>query len=453
MSKYEIKKQFSTGFFKIRNKKTGDIRCLNQIPILQADILSLINELQILKKLNHPNIIKFYKCFIEGTNLCVILEYIDSINLESLLEKQKSGLSESKILNYLQQLTSALIYCKSNQILHRDLKPENIFLTKKDEIKVADFGLSIHLCENNAHSFAGTPFYMSPEIVSGKPYSFPADIWSLGCIIYQMMMLQTPFESDTPLDSYAKIVSEHPPPINGDYSPGLKNIVMRMLEKDPEMRITLPEIQSFLDSINEFFGLKKEGLLDADDLFNYALALECIDRVGSMKYFKLSADLGNVSAMEHYGLALEEGWNGKPNFIEAMKYYKMGSTLKDPDSMFCYAYGLKQGYLGIPDRKKSMKYYKMASDLGHYEASFNYAIGLEEGDLGIPDLKQAMKYYKIAADGGVVAAMYNYAVACTEEYHNEVNFDEALKYFKMASDKYDIDATKQYEKLIQMRCL
>jgi serine/threonine protein kinase len=123
------------------------------------------------------------------------LEYIEGGDLESYLKKNKPPLQEEIVLKFFSQLVSGLSYAHSFKIIHRDLKPDNILLTKEFKIKIIDFNVSkivSTLCEIS-NTFAGTPGYMSPEIFSPEGHSFPADVFSLGCVIYELMTGKPPF--------------------------------------------------------------------------------------------------------------------------------------------------------------------------------------------------------------------------------------------------------------------
>jgi serine/threonine protein kinase len=140
-----------------------------------------------IKNLNHPNIIEFYTCFMYQNKIGIVMELADGGNL---LRKTKEVLSEYEILIILVQILNGLQYLHARHIVHLDLKPENILLTKDNEIKICDFGLSKFLEQSIVShlTFAGTTHYISPEVYLDGPGGTPSDIWSLGVIGYYFFL-------------------------------------------------------------------------------------------------------------------------------------------------------------------------------------------------------------------------------------------------------------------------
>jgi NIMA (never in mitosis gene a)-related kinase len=163
---------------------------------------SALHEAEILKSLQHPNIIRCIDFFVDNKKLCLVTEYADLGDLSKIIRYQiLSGyfFCEEIILNWFTQLCFAIKYIHSKNILHRDLKLSNIFLTSKGNIKLGDFGIAKILTSKDdlAKTLVGTPYYLSPELCLKKPYNHKSDIWSLGCILYEMMYLKHAFEADS----------------------------------------------------------------------------------------------------------------------------------------------------------------------------------------------------------------------------------------------------------------
>ena len=150
-------------------------------------------EVEILSMLDHPNIITYYKYFIGDDTLYIELEYAKVGNLTSQIKLQKQNeqyYDQDAILWYLFQLCSAVEYIHDIGIMHRDIKTLNIFLMQSNLLKLGDFGIAKFLDSSGMlDSQVGSPFYMSPEIIEGKKYSIKSDIWSLGCVAYEMLTL------------------------------------------------------------------------------------------------------------------------------------------------------------------------------------------------------------------------------------------------------------------------
>jgi serine/threonine protein kinase len=207
-------------------------------------------EVILLQTLSHPYIVGYRDSFlIEGSNtLVIVMEYCDGGDLRKLIkEKSKSTehFPEEQIMTWFIQLCMALQYCHSEKVLHRDLKTSNVFITEgSTKIKLGDFGIS-RVLEGTAEAavtIVGTPYYMSPEVCRSEPYNWKSDIWSLGCILYELCMLKHAFESSSLLGLVYKIVSDHYEPIPSFYSPQLNELIRHLLMKSADARPTINQL-------------------------------------------------------------------------------------------------------------------------------------------------------------------------------------------------------------------
>ncbi|XP_035231974.1 serine/threonine-protein kinase Nek8-like isoform X3 [Stegodyphus dumicola] len=203
-----------------------------------------INEVSVLSLLNHENIVSYYDSFEEDGILMIEMEYADGGNLAQYLSQMKTPLDEKEILLLFKQIVSAIKHMHDHNILHRDLKTANIFLTKDGTVKVGDFGISKMLTtkQGGAMTVVGTPYYISPEMCEGKFYNQKSDIWALGCILYEMACQQKTFEGSNLPALVNKIVKGQFAPVKGNYSPGFKQLIRDLLQRDPDMRPTATEI-------------------------------------------------------------------------------------------------------------------------------------------------------------------------------------------------------------------
>uniref|UniRef100_A0A183BXG6 non-specific serine/threonine protein kinase n=1 Tax=Globodera pallida TaxID=36090 RepID=A0A183BXG6_GLOPA len=209
---------------------------------LTKNSTDVVKEVNILKSLSHPNIVKCFYSFDEvarGVKYHVlVLEYVNGGDLVTWLKRKTNDrrllVPEADIWRVFSQIADAVQYIHARRIIHRDLKPANVLLTTDDTVKLADFGLSRQQnAESYAHTFCGTLLYMSPECIQGKPYTAETDIWSLGCILYEMAALRSPFfDSKGNINSLMQKIrdAEYPPfPDRCSYTEQLGQIVQRCL--------------------------------------------------------------------------------------------------------------------------------------------------------------------------------------------------------------------------------
>uniref|UniRef100_A0A452GL26 Serine/threonine-protein kinase Nek11 n=1 Tax=Gopherus agassizii TaxID=38772 RepID=A0A452GL26_9SAUR len=203
-------------------------------------------EAQLLSKLDHPAIVKFYASFVEQESFCIITEYCEGRDLDCKIQEYKEAgkiFTESQIIEWFIQLLLGVNYMHERRILHRDLKAKNIFL-KNNLLKIGDFGVSRLLmgsCDL-ATTFTGTPYYMSPEALKHQGYDTKSDIWSLGCILYEMCCLDHAFTGHNFLSIVLKIVEGNTPCLPDRYPSKLNAVLHSMLNKNPSLRPSAAEI-------------------------------------------------------------------------------------------------------------------------------------------------------------------------------------------------------------------
>ena len=220
-----------------------------------------INEAFLLKKIDHPNIIKFKEVFEVQkpyNQFNIIMEYAEKGDLNKFLQiniEKKIFFPEQLLLDWLCQICTALKYLHYKKIIHRDIKPANIFMNNLNQIKLGDFGISKNLKTYGfASSFVGSTYYMAPEIVDGENYSFEADIWALGVTFYELMNLKKPFRANYPA-IYLEIKTKEVEEINNIYSKEFKDLIYQMLNKEPNKRPKADDIlrkQFIQDKIKDF---------------------------------------------------------------------------------------------------------------------------------------------------------------------------------------------------------
>ncbi|XP_017922196.1 PREDICTED: serine/threonine-protein kinase Nek4 isoform X4 [Capra hircus] len=204
-------------------------------------------EAQLLSQLKHPNIVTYKESWEGGDGLLyIVMGFCEGGDLYRKLKEQKGRLlPESQVVEWFVQIAMALQYLHEKHILHRDLKTQNVFLTRTNIIKVGDLGIA-RVLENHcdmASTLIGTPYYMSPELFSNKPYNYKSDIWALGCCVYEMATLKHAFNAKDMNSLVYRIIEGKLPPMPKDYSPELAELIRTMLSKRPEER---PSVRSIL---------------------------------------------------------------------------------------------------------------------------------------------------------------------------------------------------------------
>nr|KAF6413814.1 NIMA related kinase 2 [Molossus molossus] len=220
----------------------------------EAEKQMLVSEVNLLRELKHPNIVRYYDRIIDRTNttLYIVMEYCEGGDLASMITKgtkERQYLDEEFVLRVMTQLTLALKECHrrsdgGHTVLHRDLKPANVFLDGKQNVKLGDFGLARILNHDTsfAKTFVGTPYYMSPEQVSRMSYNEKSDIWSLGCLLYELCALMPPFTAFNQKELAGKIREGKFRRIPYRYSDELNDIITRMLNLKDYHRPSVEEI-------------------------------------------------------------------------------------------------------------------------------------------------------------------------------------------------------------------
>ena len=254
---------------KVKNRKNGLIYILKRIKFQYLDKDDKQNELKIIKilfSLKHPNVIEIKEVFFDkpSKSLNVVMEYANNNSLRSKINyaiKNGMFLEENIIWDVLTQILHGLNYLHKKGIIHRNLTSKNIFLTKSRLVKINDFKACC-LMEKNKKVYAqiGTPFYTPPEIWNEQPYDYKCDIWSVGCIIYEMASLSLPFISGDLNSLYKKIMSKKIKSIPDFYSENLKTIINNMLSFNPSKRpstevlLNYPNIKETTNKLNYIYN-------------------------------------------------------------------------------------------------------------------------------------------------------------------------------------------------------
>ncbi|KAK4403796.1 Serine/threonine-protein kinase TIO [Sesamum angolense] len=230
--------------YKGRRKFSGQTVAMKFIPKhgkSEKDILNLRQEIEILRKLKHENIIAMLDSFESPQEFCVVTEFAQG-ELFEILEDDKC-LPEEQVQAIAKQLVRALHYLHSNRIIHRDMKPQNILIGAGSIVKLCDFGFARAMSANTVvlRSIKGTPLYMAPELVREQPYNHTADLWSLGVILYELFVGQPPFYTNSVYALIRHIIKD-PVKYPDNMSSNFKSFLQGLLNKVPQHRLTWPAL-------------------------------------------------------------------------------------------------------------------------------------------------------------------------------------------------------------------
>lgn len=215
------------GCAKAVHTRKNDQYCLKEIHIKkeneEEERKHALAEVALMNKCTHQNIVRYYESWFADDHMYILMEFCSGGSLDYLIsrfQRKSKRFTAQKVLHYLEELSSALLYCHDTvRIVHRDLKPANVLIDALGTLKLGDFGLSKALAPTAkwCTTEVGTPLYLAPEVARGQPYSFPADMWALGAIMYELMALHSPWTK------------------KDDANLAMVTLVMRIQRSDPDM--------------------------------------------------------------------------------------------------------------------------------------------------------------------------------------------------------------------------
>eukprot|EP00731_Ephydatia_muelleri_P026981 Em0018g1081a len=200
----------------------------------------LRREIEIQSHLRHPNILRLYGYFYDSIRVYLILEYAPQGELYKQLQKE-TKFTEKRSATYIAQLADALMYCHSKKVIHRDIKPENLLVSLKGDLKIADFGWSVHAPSSRRSTLCGTLDYLPPEMVENRRHDEKVDLWGLGVLCYEFLVGKPPFEAPTSEETHKRI-SKVDLQFPSHVSPGARDLISKLLKHDPQKRLPLSEV-------------------------------------------------------------------------------------------------------------------------------------------------------------------------------------------------------------------
>ena len=245
---FEIGKPLGRGKFgKVylaRERKTKYIvalKVLSKNQLLKSGVEhQLRREIEIQAHLRHRHILRMYGYFYDNKNIYLILEYSPGGELYKKLTA-KGRFSERTSARFISDLSLAMKYCHSKHVIHRDIKPENLLLGANNDVKIADFGWSVHAPTSRRNTLCGTLDYLPPEMVEGKEHDEQVDTWALGVLLYEFLVGVPPFETESHSATYRRIQR-----VDLRFPSGMpedaKDLISKLLKKDPRQRLDLARI-------------------------------------------------------------------------------------------------------------------------------------------------------------------------------------------------------------------
>jgi len=286
------------------------------------------NEIELLKTLDHPNIVKYYKSFTENNKIYIIMEYFDNGDLQSYIkalkiQKDKKDINKAEIWNIFYQCMLGLNYLHLKGVIHRDIKPQNIFMTKNKVIKIGDFGVSakfknetqLKKINSLKGTVLGSPLFMAPEIFK-KIYNEKIDIYSMGCVFYEILFLKT-YQKETYINEgnliVPKIVSGTIPSIS---DVNLKQIITDMLELDASKR---PDSKTILEKIKDNYN---KVFIQNSGLYSVLRCLTNLPYLRTHFLNKFKKEEKKIIESKPYSEKLLYCMENKDNWIESIIFYR-----------------------------------------------------------------------------------------------------------------------------------
>ncbi|KAL3481578.1 hypothetical protein BJX99DRAFT_218537 [Aspergillus californicus] len=226
--------------YRALNWNTGETVAVKQIKLTdlpKSELRVIMLEIDLLKNLDHSNIVKYQGFVKSAETLNIILEYCENGSLHSIA-KNFGRFPETLVGVYMSQVLHGLLYLHDQGVIHRDIKGANILTTKEGLVKLADFGVASRTTGLSESSVVGTPYWMAPEVIELSGATTASDIWSLGCTVIELLEGKPPYYNLQPMPALFRIVNDDHPPLPQGASPAVKDFLMQCFQKDPNLRVS-----------------------------------------------------------------------------------------------------------------------------------------------------------------------------------------------------------------------
>ncbi|KAI9850157.1 MAG: hypothetical protein M1838_006044 [Thelocarpon superellum] len=226
--------------YRALNWGTGETVAVKQVKLDDlppSELRVIMLEIDLLKNLNHPNIVTYHGFVKTSESLYIILEYCENGSLHSIC-KNFGKFPENLVGLYMSQVLHGLLYLHEQGVIHRDIKGANILTTKEGLVKLADFGVATRTTALHESSVVGTPYWMAPEVIELSGATTASDIWSVGCTVIELLEGKPPYHKLQPMPALFRIVNDDHPPFSDGASPAVRDFLMQCFQKDPNLRVS-----------------------------------------------------------------------------------------------------------------------------------------------------------------------------------------------------------------------
>ncbi|EGG01344.1 uncharacterized protein MELLADRAFT_73014 [Melampsora larici-populina 98AG31] len=250
MNSFEIGRALGKGKFgrvyMVRTKSPPHfilaLKCLYKKELVECKVeKQLRREIEIQSNLRHPNVLRLYGYFHDEKRIFLMLEFAGKGELYKQLHRH-GRFSEKRSARYIAQMADALHYLHGKHVIHRDIKPENLLLGVEGELKIADFGWSVHAPGNRRKTLCGTLDYLPPEMVEGKDHNEKVDLWALGVLTYEFIVGNPPFEDLSGHNATYKKISQVQFKVPSFVSAEAGDLIRKLLQHEPQDRLPLPQV-------------------------------------------------------------------------------------------------------------------------------------------------------------------------------------------------------------------
>jgi calcium-dependent protein kinase len=426
--------------FKISSTLTsGELRPYAVKSIIKSKVerkLELLRrELEILKTVDHPNIIKLFEVYEDKKYLHLVTELCTGGDLLDHLLK-KGHLSEKEVLSFIYKTLSAIHYLHNLNICHRDIKPENLLLFSEDsdDLKLVDFGMSNFMKEEDLSTFAGTPYYISPEVIQGC-YGRECDVWSLGVLTYFLLSGRQPFHSSSVPEVFSNILTGNFSfnfPVWDNISVMTKDLINKMLTVHPLSRLSVTQALK-----HEVFLQNLENSKIKPQVFTSLKKFKAPSKLWqeTMTIFVKNFTIGQISLLNSAFNEIDQdktGWITANDILIAMMknncnlaYEEFAKLVRNIEYIGKGKLNYSQFLVVAMDRKKEINEEQLWMLFKHFDLDDNGKISIEE-------LRYVMEKSGFGmSDGEIDEVIEEFKVRAPQA----MNFDEFLEFMRCVTDE------------------